>query len=41
MSGVVTLLVTGLPPLSDDDFSQLFSQSGCIASRLGKDHSGM
>jgi hypothetical protein len=38
----VTLFVSGLPKmLHDADFSQLFSQSGCIASRLGKDGGGM
>jgi len=39
--GSSQLLVSGLPPISADDFSQLFSQSGCVSSRLGVDNSGM
>ena len=39
--GSSQLLVSGLPPISADDFSQLFSQSGCVSSMLGVDNSGM
>jgi len=39
-SGVSTLFITNLPRITDADFTQLFSQSGCVSSRLETDRAG-
>ena len=35
--GIATLVVTSLPRITAEAFAQLFSQSGCVGSRLSTD----